>query len=396
MDVEEYGFKDKEIERVTSDLTKANRREFGRTFKSAAENVGEGALEYQPDSAEPIKNPAAPDVSNLSITPADATSPAVSTPGVSGILDAAATQDESKKELYRIARPLRTYERDIAEAIRSKNESVASINIAAQEKRQEKRIEKNEPAPIHTEQVAQKSIVFLISLIMIFASVSIIAIAYYMFANHEKSVTPATPSIIATNEKTELDITGQTGPQILEKIKVAGGQSIKQNDLLEIELSEKTDKGTVKILPQRFFELTAKNAPASLDRALGQDWVLGFHNIGTNEPFIFASVASFGNVVDGMLRWEKDMAENLEPLFGGVGSEALSASQIISTSTPVVVAPSKFVDLIIKNKDVRALKNSSGKIVLLYSFLDPKNLVITTNEQTFREILNRFFSSQLR
>ena len=72
-------------------------------------------------------------------------------------------------------------------------------------------------------------------------------------------------------------------------------------------------------------------------------------------------------------------------------------SQIFNIGNMTLVAePDRpFEDRIIRNKDVRVMKDSAGNIVLLYGFLDQKNLVITTNEQTFQEILNRFFASHI-
>ena len=89
-----------------------------------------------------------------------------------------------------------------------------------------------------------------------------------------------------------------------------------------------------------------------------------------------------------MLAWELHMNEDLSPLFGEV------LEKTTSTSTPLR-EPFVFEDSIIKNKEVRVLKDTKGTIRLLYSFIDRETLVITTNESTFSEVLTRLTSQRI-
>ena len=49
----------------------------------------------------------------------------------------------------------------------------------------------------------------------------------------------------------------------------------------------------------------------------------------------------------------------------------------------------KFVDMVIKNKDVRAIKSGDGKIVLAYTFLNDKTILIFNEEHLIEELLRR-------
>src|SRR6185295_2683118 len=89
--------KDKDIEKIAETLSKEGKRQFGGSFKA---NIGIQTQETA-DSA-----------------PSSASEP--STPKTAEFISE--DIDPAKKELYSIVKPLRTYERDIADAIRTKNE----------------------------------------------------------------------------------------------------------------------------------------------------------------------------------------------------------------------------------------------------------------------------------
>ena len=92
-----------------------------------------------------------------------------------------------------------------------------------------------------------------------------------------------------------------------------------------------------------------------------------------------------------MIRWEKDMAADLRKIFIEQKITTGTSTQNISS----INLNSNFEDLVIKSKNVRALRDGRGNIVLLYSFLNEEYIVITTNDDTFREVLNRFLTSKL-
>ena len=54
-----------------------------------------------------------------------------------------------------------------------------------------------------------------------------------------------------------------------------------------------------------------------------------------------------------------------------------------------------FEDEALKNKDLRVVKDSNRKTVLLYTFLDKNTILITSNESIFSAILGKFITSKI-
>jgi|GEM_PF-6766590 len=352
---------DKEIEKIASTLSKAGKHEFGESFRNAAARTINAPVPTQTEKAKfisAIQNPIMPGVDVNTLHPDNAP------------LD--------KKELYTIVKPVRTYERDIAEAIRTKNESVASVNIAAQKKRQET----GDAKLVRAGDRAGKGLSILISGVLFLSAVGIFILLYNFYSNRPAPVIPTETAIITTDQKFVLDITNKTQTEIIALVESEIQRPISPGSLVRIEPKENQESISIK----RFFELFANNAPAALVRAVGPQWIFGSNNVGTNEPFIFMRVNSFDTAFDGMHRWEKDISKNVGSIFIPLGTIIPEVSNITGTN---------FTDAVILNKDVRVLKGESGNIILLYSFLDQNNLLITGNEKTFREILNRFFASQI-
>ncbi len=402
-DEKDFGFKDEEINKVTSDITKENKHQFGKIFKDAIKQ-NEGNLPVFTGSAvgqNPSTQSAQSTQSTQSTQPAqisETVEQKISQTQLTEPEDVVAKEAKEKEYSASVLKTLRTYERDMAEAIRSKGESVTSINLAKQKKQQENvEIETKEATATvseKTEKVARGGLTILVSLILIIAGTGVISLIYYFVTNRPAPVVPATASIISTDEKQTLDISALESAIIQERILAITNSYSGSSRLIRIELVESLDdvgENKLAISAERFFELVAVSAPATLGRALGGEWVFGFYKNtnnassadSANTPFIFSSVDSFDNAFDGMLRWENKMIEDLSPLF--VSSEIKNSTALGKT----------FEDKIIRNKDTRILKDNSGNIILLYSFVDQKNLVVTTNEQAFQEILNRFFSSQI-
>lgn len=401
----DFNFKDKEIEKITSDILKASKHQLGESFQDAIARGGSDTAPVQPDE------------------------PDTATTEGSGTSSQATSAEESTAAIT----PLQTYERDIAEAIRSSNESVASINLAQQKRMQEK------GGAARTEKIARKGLTLLISGVLIISTVVISALVYFFIINRPGPVVPTTPSIITTDERKQIDVTNLKAQGVAEKIRAEYEKSraqISVGKIIMLELMEDavptvddisnpnaTSKKIISI--EKFFEFFALSSPPTLGRALSDQWAFGFQFIDNVNgsilaPFIFAKVDSFDNAFEGMNRWEQRMVENLNPIFfspetkqeiqstgtttttasatstlSASSTNAIGATSPTTTATSTITTNKTFEDKIIRSKDTRVLKNSAGNTVLLYSFLDQKNLVITTNEKTFEEILNRFFASQI-
>ena len=122
-----------------------------------------------------------------------------------------------------------------------------------------------------------------------------------------------------------------------------------------------------------FFEEASPGAPNSLTRSLNPAFTIGVYNLNTRSPFLIFTSPSFENTFAGMLTWEPRLGKDLYLFFG--------------TTTGAIQKP--YEDMTVKNVDFRALKDDSGKTLILYGFPDKKTLIITENEESFFAIVER-------
>lgn len=130
-----------------------------------------------------------------------------------------------------------------------------------------------------------------------------------------------------------------------------------------------------------FFASIGVEPPENLMRALGDDFFLGIHTVDKNAPILVIKVVSYDRAFDGMLTWEKTLNGDLSPLFTPVPRLQMGPDGI------QIQRP--FTDLVMRNYDVRAIKDDEGVIQLYYSFPTRDLLIIAESPYTFTEILSR-------
>ncbi len=130
-----------------------------------------------------------------------------------------------------------------------------------------------------------------------------------------------------------------------------------------------------------YFEALSIEPPENLMRALGDSFFLGVHTVDKNAPILVIKVVSYDRAFDGMLSWEKNMNGDLSPLFVGIPRLVMGQDGI--------QIQRQFTDLVMRNYDVRALKDDDGVIQMYYSFPTRDLLIIAESPYTFTEILSR-------
>jgi hypothetical protein len=170
---------------------------------------------------------------------------------------------------------------------------------------------------------------------------------------------------------------------------------------LLVEQSSTTPSGGSVLAPlsaPTFLADIAPDVPQNLLLTLEPQYLLGAHVYDGNQAFLIMSVGSYEQAFSAMLAWEPTMQTDLAPLFTYtpntlVSGNSGSASSTSASSTLAGQAPqflqTGFVDDIVENHDARVVKDSSGNILLLWTFLDRNTIVITTNDATLREIISR-------
>ncbi len=147
--------------------------------------------------------------------------------------------------------------------------------------------------------------------------------------------------------------------------------------------------GTTRNAPASFREFIRAiegNPPDELIRALKDEFFFGIHTADENAPLMIIPITSYDHAFAGMLSWEETLNAELAPAF-------TSVSKLVTDPNGI---PSKrvFQDLIMRNYDVRALRDDAGEIQLYYSFPSQNMLVIAESPYSFTEILSRLQASQ--
>lgn len=264
-----------------------------------------------------------------------------------------------------VIKNLRTFQGDVAEAIKKQNASV--ITIAMAEKNREAKKQSGsakpedfithenelqrilgkktppglpkEPAPtlptvekpvlprteIYKEEPKKKvSPEFIKNALTISGSVLLIllgvgAIIGFYILQEKPSVAPpqkVDQTIVAFNSKTEIETAGiQRDNLILKLNSLREGTLGNPNDIQYIALTKKTDTDTVSISTGELFAILSTGIPASTIRAFGDQFMLGLYTLQRNEPFLIIKVTSFDNAFAGMLAWEKTMNKDIGSIF---------------------------------------------------------------------------------
>lgn len=272
---------------------------------------------------------------------------------------------------------IHTYKTDAVESIQDKNLSVVSIAAAAEKKRVEKNIKKEDEKPY-----LLKNIVLSIVSVVLVASGA--GVGWYFYTKSEElsgvKQQQIIPSLIFSDTQKEIDISGLNGEILLDDLR----QNLQQtrgavNTVVHFYLTESKLGQSLEVDVHDLLSRINNNIPGRLIRSLSSDFMFGVFVSQKNTPFIILKTNSFENAFAGMLDWEKTMNEDLAPLFGSDFNGDISFRA--------------FNDVIVKNKDTRILRNDDGEVILMYSFTDAKTIIITTNESVFFEIFRRISTS---
>lgn len=161
-------------------------------------------------------------------------------------------------------------------------------------------------------------------------------------------------------------------------------------EALPITLGKIKDSATLNLGEVEAFIVTKNGIPLGTDDILGlfgapnelvrnaRSVMVGVHAFDHNQPFILITVSAYDHAFDAMLSWETRMNEGLGNFFR---PSSLAPASIASTPPALT-----FTDRTIKNTDVR---ESQLEWHIMYTFLRPDLILITTNESTLREVITR-------
>ncbi len=313
---------------------------------------------------------------------------------------------------------IRTFQGDVAEALKNQNESLSSIQraeVMREEKRREEPVKKYDPvekanflkpvtitptaartAPeeprksIPVEQAEEKQNIKS-GILLFLGTLLLIGLggygAWYGYGLYKAKIavpiaTEFDNKFLSTDTFVEYDaltLNRDSLIQLVQKeVEKTSGKGIEQ-----IQFHKGKAENPPLLPTESFLALIRSHAPASLIRAFDPLFMLGTIGTAPKSSFMLIKLDSFENAYAGMLKWEPSLADDLLPLV---------ASQTVVQTVP---SNSQFSDITIQNKDARILKDPSGNTVLLYSFYDNQILVITDNEETLRTLITRLNSEKL-
>lgn len=279
---------------------------------------------------------------------------------------------EEKKPI----KALRTYAGDVEEAL-SKTKSSAATIMIAEEKRRE---EKPELAPVRRSQATETNRLFLVlGTLMLFLAVSVIGGVYYLKSNEKVEIKSQANALLTFSKEAKVVATNSTRDTLLQKIVFEkDGFNMPANSILYINTA---DKDGASVPATDVLTTLSKRIPADLARSFDGKYMFGVLSYDTNAMFLILKTSDYPIAYSGMLKWETDLINDMGRIFSIpqnlVGSE-----------------DAHFIDEEYKNKDLRVLRDSNNKPVLLYTFIDRNTIIITINEDILSAILNKYSVSQ--
>ncbi len=284
---------------------------------------------------------------------------------------------------------LHTYKTDIERAVRGK--TISAGDIAAASRRGTAPSEEKAPG---TPAVSKRALEIGGGILLLAAAAGLIA--WSLLSRTAPIAAPAAPAstFITTDETVPVAVAPDESRTELMQDLEAKSQGVTLALGLIARLYPEASAGAAGGAPaalstQQLLALLAPNAPDELARALSPEYLLGVHSFGGNQPFLIFKTDTYSQAFAGMLAWETSMQDDLAPFFTRTPSPRIPEQ---GTTTPAVspqLLGTPFVDRVIENHNARVIENSSGDILLLWTFINQETLVITTNEYTLREIISR-------
>ncbi len=286
--------------------------------------------------------------------------------------------------------PLETYQSDVEKYIRTQNISPVKAVAAEQIHRQQtaQPIEVTQRAPQGTS-VALHTLAIVCSVLLIIGAGGAFVYSYMQSRPTAQKQNPTAP-FITVDSTIDISITSDNSREItMQKfVDAASNTHLSVGLISQLQPWIASSAGTRPIPAQPFLSVLTPRIPSELLRTIRPEFLIGVHSFDTNQLFLIFSVDSYEGAYAGMLEWEPMMQSDLSPLFSYTPPQrVLSEISKDSTTTKIILSP--FVDTIVENHDTRAIKNSSGDTLLLWTFIDRSTVLVTTNAHTVREVLSR-------
>lgn len=263
---------------------------------------------------------------------------------------------------------------------------ISYVRAVALEEDKRHRIEERSPAP----RINRRSLFTLFIVILLIGTGILALIAVYVIVQQRTTETNAAlrSNILFAEQSVPFPVDNESPGDVRRTLASARDSgSLTLGAILQIVPVSVTSDPKSGTLSQRqisfseFLTALGTRAPAELARAVGDDFFFGIHTVDENAPVIIVPVTSYERAFAAMLEWEPYMNADLEPLFTLMPPQARADDGTLIER--------KFEDTVMRNYDVRALKDDGGQVQLYYSFPTRNVLIIAESPYSFTEILSR-------
>lgn len=306
--------------------------------------------------------------------------------------------------------PFHTYTSDFANRIDSQGSSAFSVLAAEQDSG-------TPAAPVSKRRVAPSRAVVMVAtgivLLVLAGGGAFAAYQFVMTMRNTPIASITVPSIVFADEYRELEGSGNA---LLGSLAAASnGALVPGNVLVTYILASADGEGDGLITAPAggdvFMRALQLPMPDILLRNIAKESTIGIINAGgMTAPFFALRVDSYERTYAGMLTWEPLLARDLAllyPLYPVMEAPVLDPTPTVSTSTasstlaasstaPVITsapaqatARTRFEDAIVSNHDVRVLRDTDGRSLILYGYADKRTLLIVRDEASFEALLAR-------
>lgn len=264
---------------------------------------------------------------------------------------------------------VRTLKTDSERFIQEKNISLIDIAAAKADK---------EGLKVQEQKRSWKNILFISFIIILLIGTGVSGFFIYKLKQKKSQgvvISPLPKPFLLTDKEEEVTLNGV-------KDKTQGFLSTKELLYLAIfrEITDEQGKTTKRLVTiNEFFDHFRIASSSGIIEPVEKKFMFVVFRSDKNWPVLIFKLKAYDNAFASMIKWEGTMANDLSEIF------FIDKNQVSSFA---------FSDKEIENRDARLLYDSSGKPVLLYSFINKEYLIIASSEDALREIFRRFASPQ--
>ena len=306
-----------------------------------------------------------------------------------------------------LVRPLRTYEDDVSDFVRKEKVSTSTIVLAEEERRRERsKIIKIQDDKKNITTGLKVSVILVILGVLVIAGIIFINPADILNTFHPSDsaddldpvlINKTTDVIFASDGKLSSEIKDSVAvnienPPVLEKGEIAEFKITKKR---EVDIDGEIIFGNPeKISTAAFIEIMELDMPEGIIRSFNSDYLFGVINTGNNtSSFILFKTFEFNRIFSGMFDWESTMYRSVNDIFfKTLGTDDFlfnDGTSVGSSSSVNNFDPSNLVDIVIFNRDARAIININGEILFYYTFVDNEYLLLASDKLVVEEIAKK-------